>query len=203
MTGKIPARNKFYIITNGEQTEYNYFTLLKGYKSPYDVKVEFQNADPLGLVQYAEKYVKVSNQVWCVFDIDYTHKDKRLVPAINQAEKHGIKYAFSNMSFEVWLISHFQKADKTMNNNEHKKILDQHLNEQSKGLVYNKTDKEMLKKYFVPKYRQAIDYSKVVYQNWMKEHLNQHGQSSRPCIWEWNSCSSVFKLVEALRLQQK
>lgn len=79
MTGKIPTRDEFHIITNGEQTEYNYFTLLKGKQSPYDVKVEFQNADPLGLVEYANRYTSSSNQVWCVFDIDYTYEEGRLI----------------------------------------------------------------------------------------------------------------------------
>ena len=40
-------RDKFYIITNGEATEDNYFHLLKAYKSIYDVKIEFQNHAPL------------------------------------------------------------------------------------------------------------------------------------------------------------
>lgn len=56
-TDKLVVRNKFYIITNGEQTECNYFKLLKSKRSIYDVKVIFENADPLGLVQYAQKYV--------------------------------------------------------------------------------------------------------------------------------------------------
>lgn len=79
---KLVVKNKFYIITNGEQTEYNYFNLLKAKRSVYDVKVIFENADPLGLVQYAQRYVAEANQVWCVFDIDDTYKDKRLVPAL-------------------------------------------------------------------------------------------------------------------------
>ena len=40
---KLIARNLFYIITNGEQTEYNYFKLLKAKRSVYDVKIIFQN----------------------------------------------------------------------------------------------------------------------------------------------------------------
>ena len=61
---RITARNVFYIITNGEQTEYNYFKLLKAKPSVYDVKIIFENADPLGLVQYAQRYIAEANQVW-------------------------------------------------------------------------------------------------------------------------------------------
>lgn len=86
-TNTIPIRNKFYIITNGRETEKNYFELLKSKKSIYDVSIEFQNADPLGLVNYAIDHINGANQVWIVFDVDNTHKDNRLIPAINKAEK--------------------------------------------------------------------------------------------------------------------
>ena len=37
----INQRNKFYIITNGRETEYNYFNALKSKKSTYDVTIKF------------------------------------------------------------------------------------------------------------------------------------------------------------------
>ena len=103
---RITARNVFYIITNGEQTEYNYFKLLKAKRSVYDVKIIFENADPLGLVQYAQRYIAEANQVWCVFDIDYSYKDKRLIPALKQAEEIGIKIAYSN-THVIWDIERY------------------------------------------------------------------------------------------------
>lgn len=101
-SGQQKVRNNFYIITNGEKTEKTYFDLLKKTKrSLYSVNVIFENADPPGLVEYAKDFLKNANQVWCVFDIDYTHKDKRLVPALNLAKQYGIKIAYSNKAFEV------------------------------------------------------------------------------------------------------
>lgn len=64
-TKKINTRDKFYIITNGEQTEKNYFDLLKSKKSIYDMKVLFINDSPLNLVKHASIYVNDANQVWC------------------------------------------------------------------------------------------------------------------------------------------
>ena len=72
---KYIARNVFYIITNGKETECNYFTLLKAKKSPYDVKILFDNADPVGLVETARKHLNESNQVWIVFDVDNTYEE--------------------------------------------------------------------------------------------------------------------------------
>ena len=203
-TGKINARDTFYIITNGERSEKNYFDLLKSYKSIYDVKVEYENRDPLGLVEFAVRYRKDANQVWCVFDIDASHKEERLIPAIKLAEEHNIKYAFSNLAFEVWLISHFQVCDKCMNCSQHKALLDLIIkNELKLNQEYDKADKDLLEKYFVPKYSIAVENTKKVHQKFMKDHKENFGGNSRPRIWEWNSCTTVYKLVEALKLQKK
>lgn len=198
----INQRNEFYIITNGKETEKNYFEALKSKKSPYDVKVKFENADPLGLVEYAKRFLNDSNQVWIVFDVDYTHKDGRLIPAINKAEKEGIKYAFSNLAFEVWLISHFEKCERELNADGHKQILDRYLSSKKKGLTYEKNDIESIKQYFLPYYKTAINNAKIVYQKRKAAHEAECGQSSKPKIWEWNSCTTVYKLVEALKLSE-
>lgn len=198
----INQRSKFYIVTNGKETEYNYFNALKSKKSTYDVAIKFANKDPLGLVQYAQDFLSDSNQVWVVFDIDYTHEEKRLLPAIKCAEESGIKYAFSNLAFEVWLISHFKKCDQVLNTDGHKRLLDEYLNSKKKGLTYEKSDNDSLKKYFIPYYKTAINNAKIVYQKKKVEHEKQYGQNSQPRIWEWNSCTTVYKLVEALRLSE-
>lgn len=194
-------RDKFYIITNGKRTEYNYFTLLKAKKSSiYKVKVEFTNSDPYGLVEYARQYVPESNQVWVVFDVDNSYKEGRLEAAMRLAEKSKVKYAFSNLAFEVWLIDHFQKCNQYLDTDGHKRILDKYLSEQKVGLKYDKADETVLEKYFVPNYEIAVDNAKAVFQTMMKEHIEQCGENSRPPIWNWNSCTTVYKLVEALKL---
>ncbi len=40
---KLQIRNTFYILTNGKETEKNYFDLIKSNKSIYDVKIEYHN----------------------------------------------------------------------------------------------------------------------------------------------------------------
>lgn len=200
---KRQERDKFYIITNGQRTEYNYFTLLKSKKSSiYKVKVEFTNSDPHGLVEYARQYISDSNQVWVVFDVDNSYQEGRLEAAVRLAEKSGVKYAFSNLAFEVWLIAHFQKCDKYLDTDGHKRILDKYLSEQKNGMNYDKADEEILAKYFIPHYGTAVANAKIVYQTRMKEHREKCGENSRPPIWEWNSCTSVYKLVEALKLSK-
>ncbi len=197
---KLVARNTFYIITNGEQTECNYFNLLKVKRSVYDVKVKFENADPLGLVQYAQNFVAEANQVWCVFDIDDTYKDKRLLPALKQAEECGIKVAYSNIAFEVWLISHFEKCKTTLQLKEYARELDRLLKENGKSEKYSKNDVKLLKTCFVPNYKKAMENAKIVYQTYVKEHNEKTPQQRQP-IWNWISSTTVYKLIEALRLR--
>lgn len=195
-------RDTFYIITNGKETECNYFNLLKARQSPYNVKVVFQNEDPLGLVRFAQNLVAESNQVWVVFDVDNTYGEGKLLPAIVGAEQSGVKCAISNMAFEVWLISHFQKCKQELYADGQMKILNKHLGELKPGLIYSKNDEFLLKKYFIPNYKNAVANCKVVYQERVKELQSIYGMTSRHKIWEWNSCSTVFKLVEALKLTQ-
>lgn len=198
ISNKYQARNKFHILTNGEQTEKNYFELLKAKHSIYEVKVEFVNADPLGLVEYAIRNFKDANQVWCVFDIDSSYRDNRLVPALKKAEDNGIKVAYSNMAFEVWLISHYELCEKELQTKDYSTVLNKYLKD--KGVTYSKNDKELLKMHFIPLYKDALHNAKVVYQTRVKNFREVCPKDRLP-IWNWNSSTDVFKLVEALKLR--
>lgn len=198
ISNKYQARNKFYILTNGEQTEKNYFELLKSKHSIYEVKVEFVNADPLRLVEYAIRNFKDANQVWCVFDIDNSYKDNRLVAALKKAEDNGIKTAYSNMAFEVWLISHYELCEKELQTKDYSAVLNNYLKD--KGVTYAKNDKELLTKHFIPLYKDAVHNAKVVYQTRVK-NFREVCLKDRLPIWNWNSSTDVFKLVEALKLR--
>jgi hypothetical protein len=81
-------------------------------------------------------------------------------------------------------------------------LLDEYLDTKHNGLKYIKNDTATLKQYFIPYYRQAINNSKVVYQKRMAEHTKKYSETSSPKIWEWNSCTTVYKLVEALKLNE-
>lgn len=197
---RLIARNTFYIITNGEQTEFNYFKLLKAKRSVYDVKILFENADPLGLVQYAQRYISDANQVWCVFDVDYTYKDKRLIPALKQAEESGIKIAYSNVAFEVWLISHFERCKITLQLDDYINELDKLLKRSGINKTYSKADEKLIKDCFIPNYKKAMENSKIIYQNYVKKHNEKYPNQRQP-IWNWVSSTTVYKLVEALKLK--
>lgn len=200
---KIKARDTFYILTNGKETEKKYFELIKSKKSIYDVKIEYHNDDPLNLVRIASSLVKQANQVWCVFDIDNTFEENSLVPAIKLAEENNINIVFSNIAFEVWLLSHYKLVEKRMNNKQLIKEMDDLCKKEFKIINgYDKSNKEILKTYFIPKIKDAITNAKINYQKRVLQHEKQYSGNQRYRIWEWNSCTNVYMLIEALKLEK-
>lgn len=181
----LDARSKFYILTNGRETEKNYFDLIKSKKSIFDVKVEYQNSNPVQLVRYASQYLREANQVWCVFDIDNNFNDGTLIQAIKLAEETGVQIAYSNIAFEVWLLSHYQKVESSYDNTRLIRQMDKLLREDLRlNRGYDKSDKELLKKHFLPKLDDAIVNSKVIYQRKVKQHEQEHMGNKNYRIWE-------------------
>ena len=199
----LDTRSKFYILTNGRETEKNYFDLIKSKKSIFDVKVEYQNSNPVQLVRYASQYLREANQVWCVFDIDNNFNDGTLTQAIKLAEETGVQIAYSNIAFEVWLLSHYQKVESSYDNIRLIRQMDKLLRDELRlNRDYDKSDKELLKRYFLPRLDEAIVNSKVIYQRKIKQHEQEYLGNKNYRIWEWNSSTNVFQLIESLKLQR-
>ena len=78
--------------------------------------------------------------------------------------------------------------------------LDRILNQNGKSERYTKNDEKLLKNCFLPNYRKAVENAKIVYQNYVKEH-NEKNPNKRQPIWDWVSSTTVYKLVETLKLK--
>jgi hypothetical protein len=106
----IPA---ILIVTEGEKTEPYYF---KGFYQPgvLAITVEGTGFQPDALIRRAERLNSngTYRQVWCVFDRDRipgdSKKDGRFNTAIAMAQAKGFHVAYSNDSFELWYVLHFQ-----------------------------------------------------------------------------------------------
>ena len=98
-TKNISVRDEFLILTNGKQTEKNYFEAVRSnYKSIFKINVKFKNDDPVALVNHAIAMKNAQNRVWCVFDKDDFPVDS-IEQAMRTAKMNGIGIAFSNMAF--------------------------------------------------------------------------------------------------------
>ena len=123
---KAPFRNpkpKILIVSEGRLTEPDYFYALArscGALVSFEVIIERAAGVPLSVVEKAIRHLsglgRMTNfsrhdTVWAVFDRDeHPHFDR----AIGEALTAGVKVAFSNPCFELWLVLHFQDWDRPM-----------------------------------------------------------------------------------------
>lgn len=108
----------FLIATEGTQTEPNYFNALKAEleksnRFNIDISVQGKGKSTTALVGKVHRQIKYNHQeydrVWVVFDRDeFPDFDE----AIQQATEHKINCAWSNESFELWLLLHFNDVPK-------------------------------------------------------------------------------------------
>jgi len=102
---KLVEKPSILIICEGENTEPSYFNQFK--LSSATVKSIGEGYNTISLVKRA---IELNNpkydQVWCVFDKD-DFSEINFNKAISLAEKNGFDVAYSNQSFEYWLILHF------------------------------------------------------------------------------------------------
>ena len=100
-------RQRFLIVCEGEKTEPNYFRSFRVPKVVIDIQGLGKN--PSSLVEEARELQDQEDydQIWCVFDRDsWTEADFN--SAIRDAQAEGFKVAYSNESFELWYILHFE-----------------------------------------------------------------------------------------------
>ena len=202
-TKNLPVRDEFLILTNGKRSEKNYFETLRAYRrSIYKIKVEFQNNDPLKLVNYAVEQKSSANRVWCVFDKDY-FTDESIYQAMNLAKTNGIGVAFSNAAFEVWLIDHFKQFETEKDADALQDILDKLLKENGYSKGYEKNDADVIERVFLPLLDDAIHNADVVHQKRVLEYKESRRFDDNLPLCSWNSYTNVHKLVDILRLEAR
>ena len=195
------APPNYLIICEGKQTEPNYFEGLKRrlnqrYEDrinivPY-IKVKGTGMNTESLVKYAQKIVnqsyKMYGQVWVVFDKD-EYSDEQFNNAIKLNEYNS---AWSNPNFEVWILSHFKKLNKSMTKDETMKQITKEFSKVGLG-EYKKNDKELFTKISGEgKMEKAIKNCQEVY----KLMRGQTPASSNPT-------TTVFMLVNDLKEYMK
>lgn len=114
------VRKNIYIFTEG-YTEKNYFKMIsKKYNSSMNVKVTVKPTGFQGtnLLNFAKKSIsglsaqekKNLESVYIIFDRDdLSHEN--IEQTISNARKSEIKIGYSNICFELWLVSHFESIN--------------------------------------------------------------------------------------------
>lgn len=104
-------RQRFLIVCEGEKTEPDYFNYLRRHFRLTTVEVKIVKAAG-NTLQLVEKAYSLAQQdtydhIWVVFDKDDFPPD-RFNQAIAKARQLGYGAAYSNQSFEYWLLLHFE-----------------------------------------------------------------------------------------------
>lgn len=94
------------IVCEGKNTEPSYFRQFK--LTSATIKPVGEGYNTISLVNRAMQLAleKKYDQVWCVFDKD-DFPENDFIDAITIASANGFGVAYSNQSFEYWLILHF------------------------------------------------------------------------------------------------
>ena len=194
-------RKSYLIICEGRNTEYYYFEKLAE-ASDNVAYVERDKNSKSSLVNYALKRSKEEKfegyETWCVFDMDVKPDEHATQPAdfnssITQAEANGLYVAWSNDSFELWFLLHFQYLETALTRHEIYPKLRQEW--ETKGIVIDSSDKAKSEDFCKGHYERHRDFLPAAIKNARKLHELWEGQTdyANHC-----SCTTVYLLVEEM-----
>ncbi len=113
-------KNLIVIVSQGLETEPNYFKHFHKENSQFLLKIKAKGKDPISLMKYA-KFLKENefalsrnDKIYCIYDIDST-PEKLLKNAQQLAEKYGLISCISNPCFELWYLLHFAYSTSCLN----------------------------------------------------------------------------------------
>ena len=137
--------NLLLIICEGK-TEEVYFKEIKRIKRDSRliiIPVDVKGTHPKTLFEQAEKYVvekginiRRGDQVWIVFDKD-NNIQRDIDTIIERSRRRSYDLGFSNPSFELWYLLHFELIRHRIDNDALNERLRRHILDYEKGHPYN------------------------------------------------------------------
>lgn len=179
------------IVCEGEKTEPNYFEQFE----VTNIRIEPRGIgdNTIGLVEYAikESVTNDYDQVWCVFDKD-SFPIQNFNSAVQLAKNNHFGIAYSNESFELWYILHFEFLNSQITRDQYiKKLNNIFKSKKNEGFPdsYRKNDPNIYR-ILKPYQNTALKNAK----NLSKDYANELVPSSAAQC----PVTYVYKLVEEL-----
>ncbi|MGE4170785.1 MAG: RloB family protein [Candidatus Margulisiibacteriota bacterium] len=192
VTEKKDPRKTFLIVCEGEKTEPLYFDAFE-LASVTVIGTGFNTHSLVDEAIRLKKHHPGKDEIWCVFDRDsFDARDIR--KAIQKADKNNIRIAYSNESFELWYLLHFNYMDTQLNREAYIEKLTNQL-----GKPYSKN--ESLYRMLKNKQHTAILNSKKLLKTYTKVNPSALKFGYRyPDLnpVSANPMTTVFELVEEL-----
>ncbi|MFA6172631.1 MAG: RloB family protein [Kiritimatiellales bacterium] len=193
---------RLHIFCEGEKTEPNY---LNGYieRCFPGTKLTLVRATkkntPIPLVEEAiaeksRRDIPEEDQFWVVYDRESSinYPDALHAEARDKAKANGIKIAFSNVCFEVWLLLHFQETVPNCDSCADlckRSLLKKHIPDYDKGVKRNYTAAEV----------------SMARKNAVK--LNKQTKAGADASWtkpyQWNPYTNVHELLDEMDAHEK
>lgn len=201
MAKKRVLQRSIFIACEGSNTEPLYFEKIKEIMEdeddyPYALTIypdkeidENPKSDAIGLINIAKERKDQYDELWVVFDKDGYTKHKE---AFELAEQNDIKIAFSSISFEMWVLLHFERSKESFRKSAH--IIDNKFCSNESYLDdYNKSNEYNL-------YPKVGDRTFVAFENaaWLK-NWSRSIYPNLP-IYELNPYCDVDDIVRKLLL---
>ena len=186
-----------YLICEGSETEIRYFKKFRSRECNIDIvpiPSQYKSADKLvqkarATIGYSPYYPDEGDIIWCVFDRD-DNTNAMLSKAKQMAIKEGYQIAFSNPSFEVWFLLHFNNQTTPVENCETAiKLL------KKKGRLEQYEKNKEVYEQLKPLQEAAIDRAKKRVAALQAEHTEILSGESNPV-------TTVAELVEYLNSKQ-
>ena len=176
-------RRRFLIVCEGKKSEPCYLeNLARRWRISANVVLIGAAGDPFNVVKKAEEQGSTEDydETWALFDRD-DFDLARLRNAFQYASTHNIRIAFSNESFELWLLLHLRRQEAAIGRKELIGKLKKQLGEYDKG---DPTILDQLYRALPDAYQRANILAK-------RAQISQHG-------FEDNPYTGMYKLISAL-----
>lgn len=196
-------KKRIIIFTEGTRTEPIYFESKKNEirekirREGIEVEIKGQGYNTLSLVDFAISYIdkeKIDltiDDCWVAFDkddFDRTGGRNAFNDAITKAKSNNIKVAYSNESFELWLLLHFIPLDSAIGRDDYEDKLTERLKITTNNRVKKYRKKMDIYPFIYDKERDAIRNARML----IKQHSSESSFSRK------NPSTTVYLLVEDL-----
>lgn len=198
----------FLIVTEWTNTEPSYF---EKFKLPtLELEIVWTGDNTLGVVNEAIRLRNIKrdewteyDEIWCVFDADPKRWNPKQLAYFNQAiqlsRKEWIMVAYSNQSFEYWILLHFNDHQWwEMERTQYVECINKELTAIRKDLKYQMKwngSKSITNDIFIELSKRvevAIKRAKKIYESFREKNKD----CKNP--WSEESSTTVFLLVEKL-----
>lgn len=192
---------RMLLVCEGKNTEPSYFRQFHRANVKVKMVVEGIGGDPSRVVAYAKHLNDAESEpydeVWCVIDRD---NHAHFSSALQDARQLGFNAAWSNQSFEFWLLLHFEvHTGGGMHRDDYKGRLNHYLEPLGMSYDNSKPSKTVTEDIFLEMESFVQGRSRQEWAIDRARNIHEEKQAEGKSPADSESCTTVYQLVEVLQ----